>query len=64
MVVGGRDAERVPYAPLCVPRPTNPSTSVTVVGKARIVRNGVGSAIARVVERITGNVAKPASDQE
>jgi len=34
------------------------------VGKARIVRNGVGAAIARVVERITGNVAKPASDQE
>ena len=59
-----RDAERVPNASLCVQSPTKPYASVTVEGKARIVREDIGPPTARIIERITGNVAKPASDQE
>jgi PPOX class probable F420-dependent enzyme len=59
-----RDVERDGWASLCVQGPAPPYPSVTIEGKASIVREGIGEPTARIVERITGVLNPAASDAD
>jgi PPOX class probable F420-dependent enzyme len=59
-----RDIERAGWASLCVTGSAKPYPSVTLEGKARIVRDRIGEPTARIVERITGKPSDPVTDTD
>ena len=59
-----RDVERSGWASFCVMGHAKPWPSCTVEGPAQILREGIGDATARILEKITGNRPDPAPSDE
>lgn len=59
-----RDVERTAWASLCVQGPAKPYPSVTLEGPARILREHIGEATARIFEVFTGAPGEEHSDEE
>lgn len=59
-----RDVERTGYASMCVQGVAKPFPCVTVEGRARILREGVGDLTARVVAHILGTPVGDAQTDE
>jgi PPOX class probable F420-dependent enzyme len=60
-----RDVERTGWASFCVMGHEKPFPSLTVEGPARVLREGIGEATARVMQKITGNTPDtPPTDEQ